>query len=309
MATPRRPRATTSPGPSGLPGVLLLTLAVSLLLGSCTPGSDRAPAPTTSSTTTLPAETLIPRSENDPAIEAERLGYRPPEVAPGLASSRVYAAFGDSISAGIGSGVFGYCGRTDGSWVAELARRDGAVFLNYACVGAKLEDLEEQVAAVDPVVDVAGVTLLGNDIGVAKVLAGCATGDCTAVVDDSLVTARSLLPRAEELLRRLGAGRTLVVSGYAASFSPEHLCNGPLDVSDHVDLARAVTGLSDLLESVVERMRKDGFDIAFSRPDVRGHELCSPDPWFFPLGAVGALHPTAPGQKAMAAAVPVLDKD
>ncbi len=288
-------------------GAGLLTVSTSVLLLACTPGSGAAPEAST--TTTAPrVETLIPKSENDPAIDAERLGYQPPEVAPGLAAARVYAAFGDSISAGIGSGVFGYCGRTDGSWVAELARRDAAVFLNYACVGAKLDDLAEQVAAVDPAVDVAGVTLLGNDIGVAQVLAECVSGDCTAVVDDALTTARALLPQAEELLRRLGTGRTLVVSGYAASFSPEHLCDGPLDVSDHADLARAVTGISDLLESVVERMREDGFDVVFSRPDVRGHELCSPDPWFIPLGAVGALHPTSPGQKALAAAVPLLDR-
>ena len=295
---------------TGLSGVLLLTVVASLLCTSCASGPDATRTSQIPTATTEPsAGALVPKAENDPAAEAERLGYRPPEVAPGLASSRVYAAFGDSISAGIGSGVFGYCGRTDGSWVAELARRDGAAFLNYACVGAKLDDLAEQVAAIDPVVDVVGVTLLGNDIGVAKVLAGCASSDCTAVVDDALVTARSLLPRAEELLRRLGTGRTLVVSGYAAAFSRSYLCDGPLDAKDHSELARAVTGLSDLLESVVDRMREDGFDVMFSRPDVRGHELCSPDPWFFPLGSVGALHPTAPGQKAMAAAVPVLDEN
>lgn len=294
--------AVRARGTVGLLGVAIAVVAA--LLAGCA-GSGSAPTDNPGRTAPTTSIDLVPRSEQDPAIDVTRSGYQPPEVPAGLAVRDVYAAFGDSISAGIGSGVFGYCGRTDGSWVAYLARRDGAEFLNYACVGAQLADLEEQAETLDPVVDVVGVTLLGNDIGVAKVLADCVAEDCRIVLDAAINKARTLLPRAERVLRRLGEGRKLVVAGYASSFSPEHVCTGPLDVADYRELHRAFGELAELLEETVGRLQDDGFDAVFVQPDVTGHELCTPDPWFFPLGAVGALHPTAAGQQAAAAAVPV----
>lgn len=225
--------------------------------------------------------------------------YQPPSLEGlDLLSTPVYAALGDSVSSGVGAGRLGFCGRASGSWVEIAAVRDGAVFLNYACSGSGLDGLEAQAAALDDEVDVVGLTFLGNDADLTGVIRGCLSGACTDTVASSLEKVSGLLPRAESILRRIAAGRRVVVSGYVPAFSPEFVCAAGATMDASEVLMEAQNSLAAMQRRLVENLASEGFDIVFVMPSF-GHEMCSPDPWVHDFFSVLAVHPNPAGYQAM----------
>jgi lysophospholipase L1-like esterase len=275
-------------------------LCACLLLAACS--TDPSGAPVGDSSPTEPSTASSVPAEAIDATGAS--GYQPPALdGLDLESAPVYAALGDSFSSGVGAGPMTYCGRSEDSWVGIAARRDGAVFLNYACGGAGLDDLEVQIEALAPEVDVVGVTMLGNDGGLLRVVRFCLSGECKEEAAAALEVVKDAIPRAESLLRRLADGRRVVFAGYLPSFSTEFLCRFESAAEVSALLVPLQRELLSLQRSMAERLAEEGLDIVFLEPET-GHEACSPDPWVHDFSTLLALHPNPAGYRAVAARFP-----
>jgi lysophospholipase L1-like esterase len=231
------------------------------------------------------------------------------------------AALGDSYSSGVGTPdpdpSIPACYRTPHAWpdlVGEALHRGVE---NLACSGAQTKDVTAPyggqgaqtalLAALSPRPRVVTITIGGNDVGFAPVLAACFVSDCRPAVAEAEVAMVTVLPgRLATTYRAVEAAAPrarLVVVGYPRLF--------PTHQSDVVDCGwltnaerRALVRAGNLLNAVIalEAWLSGATFVDVSRT-LEGHQLCTSDPWLVPLPAGQAAHPTEKGQQAIADAV------
>jgi lysophospholipase L1-like esterase len=278
----------------------------------------------------VPAERLA--NPVRPAVPAERLAnpVRPavPAAAEAAAPVLRYAALGDSYSSGEGNPPFdpasGNCHRGAAAWPRVVSRQEQRIVLSahIACSGATSKALRRryneepaqlrQLRRVPGHVDVTTITIGGNDIGFARVLADCFLSDC--VLDGALARTRSrihkqLPPALARDYRGVVAAdpqSAVVVVGYPRLFptrqSQKVGCRW-LSRRERVTLNR----LAVLLDRTIARSaRRAGMRYVSVLRALNGHELCTRRSWVYPIGPRGGQlrgHPLVPGQNAIAAIV------
>jgi lysophospholipase L1-like esterase len=163
------------------------------------------------------------------------------------------------------------------------------------------------LAALRPRPRVVTIAIGGNDVGFANVIGACftpAVADCTGIVAAAEAGVLTVLPgRLADTYRAVEAAAPqaqLVVVGYPRLF-PAHQsdvtgCDWLKD-----DERQALNEAADLLNGVieVEAWLAGARYVDVSRT-LKGHELCTSDPWLVPLPLDGAAHPNAEGQQAIA---------
>jgi lysophospholipase L1-like esterase len=246
------------------------------------------------------------------ASAAGRSGDAPPAL---------LAALGDSYSSGVGTAdpdpSIPACYRTPHAWPTLAAAALHWQVKNLACAGAKTTEITVPfggqdaqtalLAALSPQPRVVTITIGGNDVGFGSVLATCFLSDCRSAVADADEAILTELPgRLATTYRAVEAAAPaarLVVVGYPRLF--------PARASDVTGCSwltngerRALNRSAKLLNGVIaaEAWWAHATFVDVSRT-LRGHELCTKDPWLVPLPATGAAHPTDQGQQAIAAAV------
>ena len=252
-------------------------------------------------------------------LAALTLAAAAPSASAGERHGRVtMAALGDSYSSGVGTPdpdpSIPDCYRTPYAWPNLVGDQLGWQVHNLACSGAQTTDItapyggqEAQtalLAEIRPRPKVVTITIGGNDVGFAPVLAACVRGDCVSNVAEGerqiLTTLPGRLATTYRAVEAADPRARLVVVGYPRLF--------PTDAS-------AVTGcpwLSDaertslneasaLLNAVIAA---EAWLAGATFVDVSGasagHELCTADSWFVPLTDPGGAHPTIEGQHAIA---------
>lgn len=255
-----------------------------------------------------------------------------PEQADASATPTTVAVLGDSFASGEGTtGSDTDCGSSDAAFATALAEALGAELHHPACTGARIADLDGQVAALGgDRVDVAVLSIGGNDAGYASVLADClGVDDVTRALtggDDRLdlacdidgeeldERARALGPQLIEVYQRVqdevltGDGRLLVLTYPQLFEDPE---SWPVDEGERCDgISRTDAAL---LRGAGEALRREVLAAVDGVPGTEavdladvyeGHSRCGPDPWINGLTLRPRLrasfHPTDEGHRATA---------
>lgn len=261
----------------------------------------------------------------------------------GPARAGVLAGLGDSFSAGDGAPPYdpvtdlgsNPCRRSaDGAWPGHLARMLGHRLQHVACSGAEAPEVVDglprdrqpmrrtaQLAQMLPRVDVVTLTIGGNDIGFADVVATCLAlprcerhfgrpeGDrLDARIDRFVPTLAAVYDR---LRRRAGTARVVII-GYPRLLPDDGAAScagGAFDIS--VDEASYLNRRTGRLNRAIARTaRRSGFEFADVTEAFDGAELrCGrvgfvnpvPSNPFEILGTPATpFHPNAAGQRRLA---------
>ena len=233
------------------------------------------------------------------------------------------AALGDSYSSGVGTPhpdpAVPACYRTPYAWPNLVAAALHWQVQNLACSGAKTADITapfggqpaqtDLLAALRPRPRVVTITIGGNDVGFAPVLAACFVGDCRREVAASEVAAVTVLPdRLAATYRAVEAAdpaARLVVVGYPRLF-PRHASDVDPAACPWLSDAerRSLNRAAALLDAVIRAEAwLAGATFVDTTTALQGHELCTADPWLVPLPLPQAAHPTPAGQRALAGVV------
>jgi lysophospholipase L1-like esterase len=230
-----------------------------------------------------------------------------------------YVSLGDSFPAGEGQpGAVPPCQRSPGAYPELVAARAGLVASVHACSGATVDDVLDveqhpgigrQIDAVAADADVVTISVGGNDLGFARVLADCvlATQPCTRLdpaVDASLDALGPRLVAVYRAIRARAPHALLLVVGYQQLVAdPDHFayqaCAG-LTPDEARWLREKDTALAGVTRVSAEAAGARYLDAigAFA-----GHEACTPDPWMtgVDLSNIGAsFHPNAAGHDTLA---------
>ena len=234
-----------------------------------------------------------------------------------------FVALGDSYTAGGGAAPYDVdvpCDVSSQSWVYLLAKLEPQLHLaeNRSCGGAKTDQLlhawpeRNRPAQIpskpDASVGLVAFTIGGNDLQIVQVIASCVTANCAGVaasdkageylraftahlVDDVYPALRKAYPKA----RLVHVGYPLLTSekiGQTCAWL------SPSEVAEPNDLIQVVN-------TAIEKAAKESGQVEYL--DVThafaGHELCTADPWIYDITDAAALHPTAAGYQALAAAI------
>ena len=232
----------------------------------------------------------------------------------------VLAALGDSYSSGEGNPPFDPaadgCDRSAVAWPLLAAADLGWTATDLACSGAQTKDVVspfknqpaqvDALAALRPRPDVVTITIGGNDAGFAATLAACYLGDCAgsgairAAQTRILTVLPDRLADTYQAVEEAAPDARHVVVGYPRLFPARQSkvtgC-GWLTNKER----RALNQAADLLNGViaVEAWLAGARYVDVSRT-LKGHELCTSDPWLVPLPLPAAAHPTVKGQQAIA---------
>ena len=223
----------------------------------------------------------------------------------------VYAALGDSFSAGVGTGRYdlggGPCLRRSLAYPQLWALGHQVRSLTFlACSGARTSQVRaQQVPHVPRDADLVTVTTGGNDIGFSPVLGTCTLAvkdsTCTVAVRLAEVAAATLVPvqLATTLvaIRRAAPHARIVVLGYPRLFEPGPCRAGVPDAARR----KAINDGTDLLNGVLARtsqvLKARFVDV---RDRFAGHGVCAPagQEWINgPGNGAESYHPTATGQQ------------
>ncbi|MGL5811270.1 MAG: SGNH/GDSL hydrolase family protein [Nocardioides sp.] len=239
----------------------------------------------------------------------------------------VYAALGDSYASGQANPPFdpaaGDCNRGAVAWPQLVGADLGWQTTNLACAGATTTAFSssfkgqapqsEALAALDPAADVVSVTIGGNDAGFSQLVGACLQTDCVAsgtvaaaqaAIADQLP---GLLASTYAQVSASAPEAEVLVVGYPQLFpGGDRPITGCAWLSDdeRVALNRTARALN---YTIAAEAYAAGARYVGVRKSLRGHELCTEDPWVYPIGQDTNTsfwaHPTAPGQAAIAARV------
>jgi lysophospholipase L1-like esterase len=238
---------------------------------------------------------------------------------------QVVVALGDSFSSGEGAPPYDRrpepCRRSPGAWPRLLAeRREVASVDLRACAGARTEHLigpwaRRELAPQIPTEPDTSVTLVtltvgGNDIGFGEVVASCVVLTCfpapgTDELEGRLEHLRQVLvQRVHPRLAAAYPNARIVHIGYPHLAPPPGVDPSCIWMSGADQ--RIARGIVDALNGAVEDAAQQAGTARYL--DVvdafAGHELCTDVSWVNAVGfGPGAAHPTAAGQRALAAAV------
>ncbi|MFP5021966.1 SGNH/GDSL hydrolase family protein [Pseudonocardia phyllosphaerae] len=235
-------------------------------------------------------------------------------AAPALAgpkgSGLDYVALGDSYAAGVGAAPApgsGDCRQSNSSYPALWAARNRPrSFVSKACSGSNAGGvLFRQARAVSKDTDLVTITVGGNDVGFAPVIATCTAArddaSCLRAVHGGEHIARLFAPggliSVIVAARLQSAHAQIVVLGYPKLYGPGS-CRGVRNVPNAARRA-ALDRAADVLNgALADGARRYGAQFVDVSGRFAGHGLCGADPWLTPPSKPlrrTDYHPTAAG--------------
>ncbi len=274
------------------------------------------------------------------------MGYPRGAILRSAIPTRSVAWLGDSFASGEGAGDydpstnippveenFNQCHRSSHAYVRLLAN-DQSTRLNltgfFACSGASTSHIidtnqyaqqPEQTLLLNPNLDMVGVMIGGNDIGFAGFAKACVIGDCSGATADAIMSTIAIdLPDRlaaayDAIAQGVGSDTKILIVNYPQLLAPEGGCL--LFSTAENNAARGViNALNDTVtEAVAAANLRSGNEgpefrlVDLNKVDspIKGHELCTPNPYFNeiqvdgPLNniAVESYHPNIMGQHAI----------
>ncbi|MBO2449699.1 SGNH/GDSL hydrolase family protein [Actinomadura barringtoniae] len=280
---------------------------------------------------------LQPPKPADPVAAHGSKALTPAEAA----THGSYVALGDSYSAGVGANLspadlnpLNRCHRSGKAYYYDVAKafKFGKGTSFWACSGATTGNLENgqsgepsQIGRVDQNTSLVTLSIGGNDVGFARVLANCViklpwSNKCEGQggeIADRMAKLRQSLPDVLQKINERAPAARVIVLGYPRGFSEASGSNGDnLSVHDQQwlngrardlnELIRQVASEADRRIAATEGQGSVEFIDAYSA--FAGHEVGSPVPYINGLSVdLGALksearsfHPTDAGYQALA---------
>ena len=248
------------------------------------------------------------------------------------AAPRTYVALGDSYSSGEANPPFypqaGKCDRSEQhAWPELLADEDSSLSLaaELACSGAhtsaltkKFRGQKPQLTAMQPLHPaVVTVTMGGNDVGFAHIIAGCYIPGINCISDGQLAAAYLSIHHLSTYIagkyRKIKAAAPrakIVVVGYPRLFprypGDAQLHCGWLAPDEQLGLNYLASRLDGTLQAGAKAA---GVQFVSTFGAFKGHELCTGHSWVHAVLGDGvhnvqySAHPLLQGQEAMAAIV------
>jgi lysophospholipase L1-like esterase len=223
-----------------------------------------------------------------------------------------YVALGDSYASGLGTREYyinsGTCQRSPHAYPVSSAARLGAQLTFKACSKATIDEVTEQLRALDAATRYVSMQVGGNDAGFTRVITECAKPvwmqDCVGAVRTARRFINRRLPqRLADLYSRIerrSPSASVVVVGYPRLFHDED-CNaatwfGPADrtlLNDTADL---------LNRRISAQARASGFRFANPTRAFLGHAICDSPEWVNGLSSpiTESYHPNRAGHVGFA---------
>jgi len=246
----------------------------------------------------------------------------------------IYTSMGDSYSAGEGDENYdpgtdtatNQCHRSSWAFGRLYAESVGLTIEHIACSGAVIPDVmftgqggeAPQIDQLNPQSKLVTITIGGNDIGFASIVARCLIPftSCKAYytqnddnnLDNKIDGLRSSLAAVYTEIKDKAPNATVVAVTYPSIFTPNQTCLGAGRISVD-DINWLITETNHLDDVIVAATRDAGILQLDLRAIFDGHQLCDADPWVFTLtpNAVfggsdkeATFHPTPRGQQEMA---------
>ncbi|PIF04443.1 MAG: hypothetical protein CSA63_00780 [Propionibacterium sp.] len=223
----------------------------------------------------------------------------------------VAVVLGDSYSSGEGAGDYimagGPCHRSPHTYGAVIG---GPTTEIIACSGAETQHILdtdqhifdsqlEQLEKVDVIPDIVFLTIGGNDIGFATIVAGCIIGDCSKNPEVYLYNIKGRAKRLAEvyvaiakkintpemLEARNGKIAPVVVSFYPQPFwSPERgRCNFFFNRNEILTGTAILSELNGQITTGVKRAQQEGWPVYYADTVgdfATGHSMCVDDSYF-----------------------------
>lgn len=228
---------------------------------------------------------------------------------PAQAATVRYVALGDSYSSGLGAGSYtlasGICYRNALTYpVLWKHANDVTSFRFRACAGATTDTVTaDQLDALSRTTTLVTITVGGNDVGFAGVVATCTLTlhpeICDHVVDAAEQVGTTSLPGKLTTLyatiREKAPNARLVVLGYPQLFEAGPTC-GTFGMIQ-ANRVRLNAGAVRLNAAIAERAEAAGAQFVDVSPYFEGHRICAADPWINGLAAnlVESYHPNRSG--------------
>ncbi|MEP7020194.1 MAG: SGNH/GDSL hydrolase family protein [Pseudonocardiales bacterium] len=229
---------------------------------------------------------------------------------PASAAGANYVALGDSYSSGVGAGSYitssGSCDRSTKAYPSLWAAAHApASFAFVACSGAKSTDVTaNQLSALSTNTTLVSISVGGNDVGFAGVMADCnlyGTTTCVNEVNAAENVARTQLPgwlnTVYSQIRTRAPNARVVVLSYPRFYDlSAWWCPGLSGTS-----RSKINEGADVLDGVTKTAAANA---GFSFADVRaafanGHEICDYNKWLHSIDWTNisqSYHPNADGQ-------------
>lgn len=229
-----------------------------------------------------------------------------------------YVALGDSYAVGVGTRTYDdandACRRGPLAFSRLWATAHPATqFVEASCSGAKVADVQNQIASITPDTNLVTVQVGGNDAGFVDVLVNCiltiSDQDCVNRVAQAKATVTSTLPAALNALyahiRQAAPNAQVVVVGYPRLYKIGGTC-GIFGLSDTE--RTALNSASDTMAQVISAQASAaGFSYLDTRNTFAGHEICSSGAaWMTSLEwdkLNESYHPNTQGHAAVKAAL------
>jgi lysophospholipase L1-like esterase len=226
-------------------------------------------------------------------------------TAPAALGADKYVALGDSFSSGVGTGSYtlsSSCRRGVYAYPWLVSQQRAGTSLTFvACSGAKTADLmANQIGFVTADTAIVTVTIGGNDIGFSDLIVQCTLAECSAALDNTRASLRTVLaPRLDTVysaIRSRALNAKVIVLGYPRMFSTAG-CFGTLGISS-TERAKA-----NLLADAVDELSSERAVMAkvtykSARVPFNGHAVCSSSAWLNGLNlfnTVESYHPNRNG--------------
>ena len=226
------------------------------------------------------------------------------------ASADNYVALGDSYSSGVGTNSYtlsSSCLRSTYAYPYLLSQQRANTSLNFvACSGAKTTDvMANQISAVTSTTNIVTISIGGNDLGFASIIANCTILDCNAQLNSTKASAdASLTPKLDTvysaIASRVAPGAKVVVLGYPRLFSTSS-CLGTTGVS--TSERSNANLLADEIDRITARevAKYSGFTFKSAIASWTGHAVCSSSAWLNGLNIFNtteSYHPTRSGHSS-----------
>lgn len=222
-------------------------------------------------------------------------------LAPGAAHAAKYVALGDSFSSGSGnvSDLDWACTRSTKAFPYQVALQRPDLQLTFvACGGAVTSDvLNTQIRYVTPDTKVVSISIGGNDVGFANLIAGCLSFYCQYAIDDTNRKIDQELPAKLDAvyaaIRQHAPDAKVVVMGYPRMFGPKTCTQSSgADLNEQQQL----NGVADHLAAVISaRAAAAGFAYGNAIPVFTGHDVCGSPAWLYGTYASVPYHPNVAG--------------
>ena len=227
---------------------------------------------------------------------------------PAVAAADNYVALGDSYSSGVGTNSYtlsSSCLRSTYAYPYLLSQQRPNTSLTFvACSGATTTDvMNNQIASVTAATNIVTISIGGNDLGFASIIANCTLLDCNSQLTSTKASAdASLTPKLDTVytaIQSRAPGARVVVLGYPRLFSTSS-CLGTTGVS--ASERSNANLLADEIDRITAReAARYGFTYKSAIASWTGHAVCSSSAWLNGLNLLNtteSYHPNRSGHSS-----------